>query len=661
MKNIKLLIVAVLFSVMSAVTVQAQHTKAADQAFEHEAYFDAIELYKKSYTKLKNNADKAEVLYKIAECYRELEDELQAEVWFKKAIQAQYPDPICVLHLADALHCQEKYDEAEINYKKYKSLRPDDPHAENGIQSCEQAKKWKAEPTEHIINNEVLLNTPQYDYAPSYVNDDYTKIIFTSTRPGSMGDDLAGRTGQNYDDLYSTERDEKGKWSVPTPLPATVNTHQSEGYSSLTGDMKTLYFTRCKQEKNKYLGCHIYKSTFDGTSWSESEELDIYDSDTIVVAHPSVSADGTHLFFASDMPGGMGGKDIWFVKYDASTGTYSAPQNVTGVNTARNEMFPYYREDGELFFASDGRVGMGGYDIYVAQKTGDDQWGQVENMKYPINSPMNDFGLIMEDKAERGYFTSNRLGGKGHDDIYSFYIAPIIFIVEGTINDKDSGEPVAGVTVKLIGSDGSMVEVETDEKGYFKFAEIEGEDARYVKANTTYTLEPSKEGFLSKKGEFTTVGFEESVVFEQNFELQNYNRSDLASASGGIEFPKVLYDLDKWDLRPESKDSLNFLYQTLIDNPTIVIELSAHTDSRGNDDYNLKLSQKRAESCVNYLIEKGIDKDRLVPKGYGETALIFADEDIKKLQTKEEQEAAHEKNRRTVFKVLRDDYVKKEQ
>jgi peptidoglycan-associated lipoprotein len=657
MKYINLLFVAFFTFVFTSVSAQNSHTRSADQAYDHESFFDAIDLYKKAYPKLKNNADKAEVLYKIAECYREMEEEAQAEVWFNKAIQAKYPDPICILHLADALRCQENYEAAEENYKKYQTLKPGDEHAANGISSCEEAKKWKAAPTKHIIDNEVLLNSPQYDYAPSFASHDYSKLIFTSTRPGSTGDDLAGRTGQNYDDLYSTQRDEKGKWSTPVPMPTTINTHQSEGYSALTGDLKTLYFTRCKQEKGEYLGCHIYKSTYDGSTWSESVELEISDSDTIVVAHPSVSEDGSHLFFASDMPGGKGGKDLWFVKFDEATGKYGAPTNISGVNSAKNEMFPYYREDGELFFASDGHVGMGGYDIYKSQKTGEDQWGEVENMKYPINSPMNDFGLVMENEEERGYFTSNRMGGKGHDDIYSYYIAPLIFVLEGTIKDVDSGEPVQGVTIKLVGSDGSLVEVDTDEKGYYKFAEIEGKDDRYIHPNATYTLEPSKVGFLVKKGDFTTVGFTESTVFEQNFELQNYG----TNGTGGIdiEFPEVLYDLAKWTLRPESKDSLNFLYQTLVDNPTIVIELSAHTDSRGGEDYNKDLSQKRAQSCVDYLIEKGIHSERLTPLGYGESLPIFSDGDIAKLQTKEEQEAAHQKNRRTVFKVLRDNFVPK--
>lgn len=650
MKYIKIVFLASLMLV--CYTGFGQSMKEADHAFEHEAYKTAIDLYKKAYTKEKDKAKKAKMLFSIAECYREMEEEQQAEVWFKKALQAQYPDPISNLHLADALRCQEKYDEAEEYYKKYKSLRPDDDHADRGIQSCEEAKKWKAEPTKHVINNEVILNTPQYDYAPSYFSHDYTKLVFTSTRPASTGDATHGRTGHDFADLFYSERDEKGKWSTPVPMASTINSIHEDGFSTFTADKTAMYFTRCKQEKGKYLGCHIYRSTYNGSSWTESTEVKLSEIDTIVFGHPAVSADATHLFFASDMPGGKGGKDIWFVTYDKATDTYSAPTNVSGINTPKNEMFPYYREDGELFFASDGHVGMGGLDIFKAQKIGNDQWGQVENMQYPINSPMNDFGLIMEDEDERGYFTSNRIGGKGHDDIYSFYIPPMVFFVDGTVVDVDTGEPLEGAIVKLVGSDGSMVEKETDASGYYKFADIEGEEERYVKPNVTYSMEISKEMYLVSKGEFTTVGHEESVHFEENFEMQSITKDE-------IEFPEVLYDLAKWSLRPESKDSLNFLYQVLIDNPTIVIELSAHTDARGSDKYNLDLSQKRAQSCVDYLIEKGIDKDRLVPKGYGENSPIFSESDIKKLKTEEEREAAHQKNRRTVFKVLRDDFVPK--
>jgi peptidoglycan-associated lipoprotein len=650
MKFIKPLLLC--FLIAFSIGVSAQTVKQANQAFDHEQYFHAIDLYKKAYAKEKSNAVKAEIIFKIAECYRHIEDEPQAEVWYRKSIQAQYPDPIAVFYLAEALRCIERYDEAIEEYQKYNKLRPGNKIADHGIECCNHAIEWKATPTKHIIHNEVMINTPFMDYAPAFASNDYSSIIFTSTRPEAKGG-IAGRHGENYEDLFFTKRDNKGKWSTPVPLPGTINTEQSEGSGSLNMAKDMLYFTRCRHEKDKFMGCHIYYSKKEGDSWGPSEELKISDNDTLVIAHPAISGDGSHLFFVSDMPGGKGGKDIWMIKFNNESQSWSTPINVPGVNTVGNEFFPYYREDGDLYFASDGHIGMGGFDIFRSQKVGDDVWGNVENMKYPINSPMNDFGFIMEEENERGYFSSDRIGGKGGEDIYSYYIQPLIFVIKGEVLDVDSREPVVGAKVKLVGSDGSMVEIETDENGNYEFAKMQGEDDRYVKANTTYALEIHKPQYLSGKGEVTTVGFEESHIFEQKFTLQSITKNE-------IEFPEVLYDLAKWSLRPESKDSLNFLYQVLIDNPTIVIELSAHTDSRGSDAYNMDLSQKRAQSCVDYLIEKGIHKDRLVPKGYGESTPIFSESDIAKFKTEEEREAAHQKNRRTVFKVLRDDFVGKD-
>ena len=387
------------------------------------------------------------------------------------------------------------------------------------------------------------------------------------------------------------------------------------------------------------------------------------------------------MFFASDLPGGKGGKDIWVVKYDKTSKSFGEPINVVGVNTENDELFPFIKDDGTLYFSSTGYQGMGGLDIYKAEKTGDTEWANVENLKFPINSEANDFGIFYMGNKEKGYFSSDRKGGKGGADIYSFKLPPIIYTLQGTVIDVACKTPIANATVKLIGTDGSSVEVLTDANGFYKLEEKENGD-RYISENTSYTIlvekrvgdvkkvteecgtsDYVKRKYLNSKGQETTISVERSTAFVHDFELQ-------CSNCGDIKFRTVLYPLGKAELlvdgQVNSKDSLNDLYQTLIDNPNIVIELAAHTDARGSEKSNQELSQRRAQTCVDYLVEKGIAVDRLQAVGKGENAPLvvvrngvtttYSESYINGLGSKAAKEAAHQLNRRTVFRVLRDDY-----
>ncbi|MGZ4035568.1 MAG: OmpA family protein, partial [Bacteroidia bacterium] len=381
-------------------------------------------------------------------------------------------------------------------------------------------------------------------------------------------------------------------------------------------------------------------------------------------------------FFSSNMPGGQGDNDIWMVKYDKKGAKWGTPTNLgPGINTPGNDAYPFLHDDGTLYFASTGHLGMGGFDIYKAEKKGEDQWGNVTNMKYPINSAGDDFGIIFEGKKERGYLSSNREGTKGEMDIWSFVLPPLLFTIEGVVSDCQFLETVPGVTVKLVGSDGSSVETKTDAAGYYKFAE--NGTARYVNPNTSYVITTqvgtdvkttqAPLGFLngSDKVKETTVGVEDAKTFKHDFCIPPIKKE--------MRFPDVLYELGKATLTPQAQDSLNYLYQTLVDNPNITIELSSHTDYRGSDVANQKLSEARAKSCVDYLVSKGIPAERMTPKGYGEKHPLEVDSDndgkidytlseayinkVSKGQPKDFYEALMQKNRRTVFKVLRKDYV----
>ena len=646
---------------------QKEFTKEADASFKSGAYFAAIPLYKKAYIKETKTAIKGQILFNIAECYRQIQDPVQAEVWFQKAIKFGHPDPKATLYLADVIKAQGRYDEAIVEYNKYKAKEPGDSRGADGVKSCELSVQWEKDQTstKFKVENEVLLNSKEYDFSPTWADKNYKSLIFTSTREGSAGKDPDGITGENFSDLFESKRDKRGKWGVPTPVQGAVNSPGNEGSASFNKRKNQIYFTRCESAEKKVLVCNIYTAKKQGKAYAEPTRLEFV-HDSVNCGHPYVSKDDQYLFFASDMLGGQGGKDIFYSKYIKKEKKWSEPVNLgPEVNTPGNEMFPYLKDDGTLYFSSDGHLGMGGLDIFSAEKLGEEKWGKVENMKSPINSAANDFGIIFEGNKNRGFLTSNRKDTKGGDDIYHFYMPPTIFIIQGVVTDVDDKTPLKSAKVKLIGTDGSSVETETDELGFYIFDKIEGTSDRYIQENTAYTMVVSKDadpadvnskGYLQSKGQETTIGVPKSTTFVHDFALQCAN-------CGEISFKTVLYELGKWDLMVNetvnSKDSLNDLYQTLIDNPTIVIELSAHTDSRGGNQANLTLSQKRAVSCVEYLVSKGIDPARLQPKGYGEEDLKVTDEVINSLPTLEEREAAHQQNRRTVFKVLSTDYVPK--
>jgi peptidoglycan-associated lipoprotein len=672
----KLTAVLALTLLFSATAVaQKNFSKDADKAFESKEYFNAIELYKKAYTKAKKKDEKARIVFMTAECYRNIGDMKQAEAWYVKAIKANYTEPKAKLYLADSKKAQEKYNEALIEYNNYKKEVPSDPRGEDGAKSCELAQKWKDAPTRYKVENVALINTKDPDFAPSYADKKYNKLYFTSMRPGVVGGSTDPTNGENYSDIFETMMDKNGKWSTPTSLPEPLNTKDNEGLSfvSKKGDM--IFFTRCIVDKKDVTYNQLWYAPKKGNVWGDPVKVE-FCVDSIKYASPCLTADGQTLFFCSNMSGGQGDNDIWMSKYDKKSKKWGTPTNLgPAINTAGNEQYPFIHDDGTLYFASNGHLGMGGLDIFKAEKKGDDQWANVTNMKYPINSAGDDFGIIFEGKKERGYLSSNREGTKGADDIWSFVLPPLLFTIEGVVTDCLYKETVPGVTVKLVGSDGSSVETKTDAAGYYKFAE--NGTARYVNPNTSYVITTqvgpdvkttqATLGFLnsSDKVKETTVGVEEAKVFKHDF--------CLAPIKKEMRFPDVLYDLGKADLRPESKDSLNFLYQTLIDNPNITIELSSHTDYRGSDVANQKLSEARAKSCVDYLISKGIPAERMTPKGYGEKSPLEVDTDLdgkvdytlseayinkqSKGQPKDVFEALMQKNRRTVFKVLRKDYV----
>ena len=632
---------------MSA-NAQTDYLVEANNVFAQERYYEAIDIYKKAYTQTKEKSDKAYVIFQIAECYRLADNTKQAEVWYSKAVKASYTDPIAILYLAESKKFNQKYDEAADEYKRYLEKNPSDKRGKDGLKSVELTQEWLKNPTRFEVENAPIINSEYDDFSPLFVDKKNDVLIFTSSREGSTGNLTHERTGQSMPDLYETTRDRKGKWSEPKIISETINTIESEGSACINEKLNTIYFTRCPYGKDGVFGCQIYWSKKSGQNWGEPELIPIT-ADTNTVGQPAITSDDKTLIFASDMPGGYGGKDLWYI-INKGKGVWSEPINLgSGINTEGHELFPYINANGTLYFASTGHIGMGGLDIFSAESIGENKWGNPENLQSPINSSANDFGIVYDGNKNRGYLSSDRDGGVGETDIWEFFMPPLVFALEGVVTNKETEKPIQGATVQLKGTDGSTAEVTTDDKGEFKFADMGS--ARYINENTSYTVLVSAPEYLNAKGNETTVGEEESKVF--------YHVYKLVPVDKPIKLPEILFDLAKWDLLPQSKDSLNFLYDILIDNPTIIIELAAHTDSRDTDKRNQELSQKRAQSCVNYMIEKGIDPARMTAIGYGESRLKISDAEIAKLSTPELKEAAHQKNRRVEFSVIGDNFVPK--
>jgi len=655
----RLILLIIILSAVSLIDLPAQRRKAerAYASFKAGEYYEAIDLFKDAYSKAKRSdrETRAELGYMIAEAYRLTNDPRNAETWYRLAVRSSVSRPEAQFWLASSLKKNGRYPQAVEEFRKYKQIAPSDPKADQELRACELALEWQKNPEAYRVEELKDLNSGDSDFSPAYGRDDFGVIFFTSSRDDAAGNKTHGATGQGFTDIFESRLDKKSKWSTPVPV-AELNSDSEEGTPSFSSDFNEVYFTRCEAGKREMKGCVIMVSKRSGDSWSNPESLEIL-PDTMVTAHPSLSADGLTLYFVSDMPGGYGLKDIYKVTRIDESDSWSEPENLgPDINTGGNELFPFSRDDGSLYFASDGHIGMGGLDIFRAVSQPDGSWN-IRNMPAPVTSFADDFGITFEKGNEKGIFTSTRKG-RGNDDLYTFELPPLRFAVTGLVKDEKTGAPIQGSVVQLIASDGSNLQAETGTGGDFRFN---------LKQDVDYIFLASKQGYLNGKEKETTKGQEKS---------RDYMVTILLTATDKpIELPNIFYDFGKWDLRPESMVSLDKLVETLNDNPNVTIELMSHTDSRDTEEYNLDLSQKRAQSVVEYLIAKGIEAERLSPKGYGESTpkvvdaitesqnpflkqgTTLSEQFINTLATEEQKEVAHQINRRTEFRVLRTDYI----
>lgn len=689
--KLSLFLLSILITITCTVSAQGPVLRDADNLFRDCQYEKSLEQYKKGIKKLQGNRVEIQrATFQIAECYRIMGDLKKAEQQYLRLEKKNYQkdNPIILFHLGSIYNLRGEYDQALKYYNNFKKRAPEDSRADARIEGCKNAKMWMENPTRYEVENLKKFNTREDEWAPRWGNDEKrNSIIFTSNREGSKGKGTDQWTGVNFSDIYVTNKpkskntDWPGEWSPVTTLDEgeTLNTGVNEGEASSNRKGTVYYFTKCPQDKKKVQGCYIYKSMKKGKAWGDAELVYLGDSAYNYV-HPFISGDELTIYFASNRPGGHGGYDIWMATRAKKSAKFSNITNLgPNVNTAGQEVFPSLRNDQELYFSSDGWPGMGGLDLFVSHNKGG-AWQKAENLMVPINSCGDDLGIIFDENEAidpkskspylaKGYFSSNRTGGRGGDDIYYFLLRPLVYTISGYVRDKNNGQYMDGVEVEIEGSDGTSYKTTTDVKGYYHF------DKTKILGSTTYNLKVKKTGYWENgnTAQQTTVGLTENTDLKQDFSLEPIPKEP-------ILLPEILYDLAKWDLKPQYKDSLMYLYNIMVKNPTIVIELRSHTDSRDTEEKNDILSQNRAQSCVDFLVnEMGIAADRIVAKGYGERVPRKLEKDMystyngkkyffakgtvlteaycESFPTKNEKEAAHQLNRRTEFIILRDDYV----
>lgn len=652
LKILSLLIILVILSSCSA----TRYGRIAADSKKIGEYYKAIENYRKANRKEKNDRDKrAEYVFQTAECYRYIGDYERAALYYRNTIRRNYPDPKANLYYAEMLRVTQKYEEALESYRAYLDSVPGDIQALNGIEAIKLTQQWTEHPTRFIVNAIKEINSRESDYSPVFVGGRDNEIFFTSTRKASTGKKKSMITGQKYADLFRAQFGvQRQKWETPTLVDQNllINTVDEEGASSLSSDGSQMWFTRCRYDKTQNMGSEIYSSSQSKGTWSVPVKVDLF-GDSIVTAHPALSGGLKVIYFVSDIPGGYGGKDIWMAEDQG--GKFGSPKNLgPEINTEGDEMFPFARDNNELYFSSNYHLGMGGFDIFKAVKNADDKW-VVENMGSPINSPADDFGISFIEGKDQGMFSSNRKGSRG-DDIYAFVLPPKIFSVTGEIFDRETQNHLNDASVRIIGSDGTNIKMRA-QNGKFQFK---------LNPETEYVFAGFRENYLNDKVRESTVGLEDSKEFKVGLYL--------TPTDAPIKVENITYEFNSWELKPESTVALDTLISLLQLNPTIIIELMAHTDHVGSDQYNFDLSQKRAQSVVDYLISKGINPKRLVAKGYGETwpkkvtrSLareysflkrddILTEDYISKLETEEQKQAAMALNRRTEFRVLSNDF-----
>ena len=659
-KSISIIYMA-LFTLLLMSCGAEQAVKKGDKFWAVGEYYDAAEQYKKAYTQTpsKERTTRGLRAKKLAECYRRLNQTNKAISAYNNVVRYKQADSLTHLYLGQLYMRNGNYKEAAKHFQTAIDST-NNPLAKVGLESAQKAPQWKKDGSAYTVKKIDLFNSRRDDYSPMLAGDSDDQLYFTSTRNQAQGDELSGITGTKSADIFVSQKDEKGKWGKPQVIASELNSVYDEGACCFSPDGKTMYLTQCVTDPNYPRYARIMVSTRTDATWSKPRELVIAHDTLTSFAHPAVSPDGQWLYFVSDMPGGLGGLDIWRCRLLSSTEVGYAENVGEPINTPGDEMFPTFRPNGDFYFSSNGHPGFGGLDIfYISHSTpapSPYSGGEyVVHPGWPLNSQGDDFGMTFEGKMNQGFFCSNRGDLRGFDHIYSFYNPEIVQTVKGWVYEQD-GYELPAAQVYMVGNDGTNLKLSVRSDGSF---------TQEIKPGVDYVILGTCKGYLNHQEQIRVEASKASEELVLQFPLANI--------SAPVLIENIFYDFNKATLRPESQKALDELVELLNENPNVTIELSAHTDCRGSDAYNEQLSQRRAESVVAYLIAHGIASARLTPKGYGESnpkrikarvaekyeflkeGDVLTEEMISALP-EEQQEQCHQMNRRTEFKVLRTTY-----
>ena len=656
------------FLMLAASCDEASIEKKGDKALALGEYYVAGEYYRRAYSKTpaKEKEHRGRRALKMARCFNHINNTTKALGGYRNAVRYGSILAADRLDYARALLKNGEYKMALAEFQllqdsldndtstlteKHSRYTPEQAAVlvKNGIISATNAPQWKQEGSAYSVKRMDFFNSRRDDYSPCLGGEDNDKLYFSSTRNDAEGDEMSGVTGMKAADIFVSEKDDKGKWSKPEPVASGLNTAYDEGACCISSDGKEMYLTQCPFEDAAPRYAKVMISNRADASWGQAKEFHLTRDTLSAFAHPAISPDSEWLYFVSDMPGGVGGLDIWRTRI--MNGMAMGVENLgEPINTPGNEMFPTFRPNGDLYFSSDGHPGMGGLDIFIYKDS------TLIHPGFPLNSQADDFGMTFEGAYNRGYFSTSRNDGRGNDHIWWFENPEVVQLIKGVIYEMD-GYGLPDAEAYIVGSDGTNQHSLVKSDGSFEYV---------AKPGTDYIILGTCGGFLNHKEEVTVpADVKESETYSLLFPLANI--------SVPVLIDNIFYEFGKARLLPSSAHALDSLVTMLNDNPNITIELSAHTDFRGSNEFNQKLSQQRAESVVNYLISKGIAADRLTPVGYGEEnpkrirkkvadhypwlneGDVLTEAFISKLKP-DEQETANALNRRTEFKVLRTTY-----
>ena len=620
-------------------------------------YYDAANEFRQAYQKTpaKERAKRGQIARKMAMCYDKSLQSARALAAWRNAIRYQQADTADRLAFAQTLMKNGNYREAEEQFQLVLDSLPHDKLARDGLFAARKAPDIKQLGSRYTVKRMEVFNSRRADYCPMLFGDEYDQLYFTSTRNEAQGDELSGITGTKPGDLFFSHKDDKGKWSKPEDVSGGVNTAYDEGACCFSADGREMFLTQCVTDPSYPRYAQIVKSSRSDAAWGKATEVKLTGDTLSSYAHPAISPDGEWLYFTSDMPGGKGGLDIWRVRITPAG--YGGVENLgEPVNTPGDEAFPTFRPNGDLYFSSNGHPGLGGLDIFIA-KVGKDGRYHLSHPGYPLNSQGDDFGMTFEGPYNRGFFSSNRGDARGWDHIYSFVNPEIMQTVKGWVYEMD-GYELPAAQVYVIGDDGTNEKMSVHSDGSF---------TKVLDPGVSYLFLATCKGYLNHQEQVKAlVNPKESRDTTLQFALANISAPTLID--------NIFYDFDKATLRDSSKTALDKLVALLNENPHVTIELSAHCDYKGSAEYNKRLSQRRAEAVVAYLIAHGIAADRLTPVGYGKERPkkikkkltekyqwlkegdVLTEDFIKALKDKKKEEICNQLNRRTEFSVLRTTY-----